>query len=191
MKSLLIIILLLPLSSFSQKSGSLFSESGRTLYVGYNNEISVSASGVVKTSILRSGVGAVVTQENGLYYVKPDKSGDIKLSLIGTDPDGNKINFGVWKFESNLLPRPVLSSMHFKRDVGGIIDLHSFIDNVNYEIIGGKVGGVDFNGNALTPEMLKNFDVESGKELDLPLRVTAKNNCDNLEREYLYVIVME
>jgi hypothetical protein len=190
MKNLLIIILLLPLYSFSQKSGSLFSEYGRALYVGYNNEISASASGVVKTSITARGAGAVVTQENGLYKVKPLIPGSVNITLIGTDPAGNSINFGVWRFSSELLPRPALSNIHFKRDIGGIIDLHSFIDNVNYEIVGGKVGGIEFKGNALTSEILKNFDDESGKELDLPLRVTAKNNCDKLEREYLYVIVL-
>ncbi len=86
------------------------------MYMGIENIIEVSASGIQNNQInLYSTQADVFKKNNGVYSIIPKKLGNIDLEVIYTNENGHKKIIGKQTWKSNRLPKPEIEFM--KKDL--------------------------------------------------------------------------
>lgn len=73
-------------------------------YAGIDNPISVSAP---MPNFKASGPGMRAGKGAGQYVIKPRKSGDVTINVVGTDENGKTVQLGKQKFRVKRIPTPV------------------------------------------------------------------------------------
>jgi gliding motility-associated protein GldM len=77
------------------------------MYMGIENIIEVSASGIQNNQItLYSPQADVIKKNNGIYTVIPKRLGNVDLDVIYTNEEGHKKLIGKQTWKSNRLPKP-------------------------------------------------------------------------------------
>jgi hypothetical protein len=94
---------------YDQMSMSLSTElpGMNVVYIGIENPLKLSASGIRDENFLISAEGGSVKYSDGLYYVMPNQVGIMKIYIRGKTNKGDVIDLGVREFRVKRVPDPV------------------------------------------------------------------------------------
>ena len=155
------------------------------LYAGFENPVSVSASGVPanKISLTMTG-GSLTAQGNGKYIARPEKVGETVTFNVTGVVNGRTQSMGAYSFKVRKLPDPTayitVGSDHFrggrlsKADILGAKSLGAAIDdgllNIPFRVLGFEAVFFDRMGNAVVSVSQSANFTEAQKEFVRELR---------------------
>ncbi len=155
------------------------------LYAGFENPVSVSASGVPSNKITLTMTGGSLTaQGNGKYIARPEKVGETVTFNVTGVVNGRTQSMGAYSFKVRKLPDPTayitVGADHFrggrlsKADILGAKSLGAAIDdgllNIPFRVLGFEAVFFDRMGNTvISVSQTANF-TEAQKELVRELR---------------------
>lgn len=134
------------------------------LYAGFENPVSVSASGVPSNKITLTMTGGSLTaQGNGKYIARPEKVGETVTFNVTGVVNGRTQSMGAYSFKVRKLPDPTayitVGTDHFrggrlsKADILGAKSLGAAIDdgllNIPFRVLGFEAVFFDRMGNAV------------------------------------------
>lgn len=92
-----------------EATASISLDKMNVFYIGVDNPISLSASGIPADKVVAVGEGCTLKSAGatGKYIVTADKSGMAYITLSGTKADGTPITFGKYPYRVKYLPDPV------------------------------------------------------------------------------------
>ena len=155
------------------------------LYAGFENPVSVSASGVPsnKISLTMTG-GSLTAQGNGKYIARPEKVGETVTFNVTGVVNGRTQSMGAYSFKVRKLPDPTayitVGTDHFrggrlsKADILGAKSLGAAIDdgllNIPFRVLGFEAVFFDRMGNAVVSVSQSANFTEAQKEFVRELR---------------------
>ena len=155
------------------------------LYAGFENPVSVSASGVPsnKISLTMTG-GSLTAQGNGKYIARPEKVGETVTFNVTGVVNGRTQSMGAYSFKVRKLPDPTayitVGTDHFrggrlsKADILGAKSLGAAIDdgllNIPFRVLGFEAVFFDRMGNAVVSVSQSAGFTEAQKEFVRELR---------------------
>lgn len=92
-----------------EATASISLDKMNVFYIGVDNPISLSASGIPADKVVAIGEGCTLKSAGttGKYIVTAEKSGMAYITLKGTKADGKEITFGKYPYRVKYLPDPV------------------------------------------------------------------------------------
>lgn len=150
------------------------------LYRGYDNVFKLAANwpdGVKEYRIEATDATVKnITQNNQILHTINPKGKTSEVRVIYKDIDGFEQEFGPWVYRVRVMPKPLVSTDHISKSMGGrirvILPPDFMIGGVDFQVNKIEVNGnTSIDGDIISPELLKKIKV--GKRISLI--VTAIN----------------